>query len=209
MAGALGASVLLVAGCGGGGGERQDEDEPEGEYKVAVVSADFPAKQKLAKRSDIEFAVKNIGDERVPNLAITFGRNTPRGRIDSLDRRSADPDLADRDRPVFVINGKPRTLGGLPESQDDVPPGSTTAYVDTYALGELGPGKTKRFSFNVTAVVGGPYRLVWTLSAGLDGKAKAVLASGLPATGQFEGTISETAPKASVSDADGKTVIKE
>ena len=200
-------AALLAAGCGGG--ERQDADESEGEYKVAVLEADFPAKQKLAKRSDLVFSVKNIGNEEIENLAITFGRNTPRGRMDSLDRRSADPGLADPDRPVFVVNVRPRNLGGLAESQEDVPAGSQTAYVDTYALGKLAPGKTKKFSFSVTAVVAGPYRIVWALSAGLDGKAKAILASGLPATGQFEGTIAKKPPEARVSDADGKTIIKE
>ncbi len=201
------AAVLVATGCGGG--ERQDADEDEGEYKVAVLEADFPLKQKLAKSSQLEFFVRNIGDKEIKNLVITFGRNTPRGRIDALDRRSADPQLADPDRPVFVVNGRPRNLGGLAESQEDIPPGSQTAYVDTYALGKLPPRKSKRFAFRVTAVVSGPYRIVWTLSAGLDGKAKAVLASGLPATGQFEGVIAEKPPTAKVSDADGKTVIKE
>ena len=205
------AAILLVAlaatGCGGG--ERQDKDESEGDYKVAVLQSDFPSSQKLAKESELKFAVRNIGNKEIKNLAITFGRNTPRGRIDSLDRRSANPGLSDPDRPVFVVNGRPRNLGGLAESQDDIPPGSTTAYVDTYALGKLAPGKTKRFAFSVTAVVAGPYRIVWALSAGLDGKSKAILASGLPATGQFEGVIAEKPPNAKVDDKDGKTVIVE
>ena len=192
-------AALLASGCGGGG-ERQDADESEGDYKVAVLEANFPSGQKLAKESELEFAVKNIGDKEIQNLAITFGRNTPRGRIDSLDRRSSRPrplrsrpPRVRRQRPTATSVASPRARRGTS------PPGSGTAYVDTYALGKLAPNKTKRFAFSVTAVVAGPYRIVWALSAGLDGKAKAILASGLPAVGQFEGTIKEKPPKASVS----------
>ena len=65
---------LLLAACGGG--ERQDEDEPEGEFPVAIVDAEFPAKQRLAQTSDLILAVRNDGDETIPDLAITI--NTSR-----------------------------------------------------------------------------------------------------------------------------------
>ena len=65
---------LTLAACGGG--ERQDEDEPEGEFPVAIVDAEFPAKQRLAQTSDLILAVRNDGDEAIPELAITI--NTSR-----------------------------------------------------------------------------------------------------------------------------------
>jgi hypothetical protein len=62
-------SLGLVA-CGGG--ERQDADEPEGEFPVAIVDAEFPAKQRLAETSDLLLSVRNDGDETIPDLAITI-----------------------------------------------------------------------------------------------------------------------------------------
>ena len=60
-----------LAGCLGGGGERQDEDEPEGEFPVEIVSAEFPAKQRLAQTSELRLTVANVGDDTIPDLAIT------------------------------------------------------------------------------------------------------------------------------------------
>jgi len=45
--------VLAVAACGG---QSQDAHEPSGNFKVQVLRASFPGKQKLAKRSTIGFA---------------------------------------------------------------------------------------------------------------------------------------------------------
>jgi hypothetical protein len=177
------ASALLVAGCGGG--ERQDEDEPEGTYKVEIVKASFPGGQKLAKRSTMEITVRNADSKRIPNVAIT---------VKSFQQKSDNPDLADPSRPVFIVNRAPR--------------GGDTAYVDTYALGSLRPGRTKTFTWNVTAVKAGPYKLDWRVAAGLDGKAKAELADGGIARGTFRGRISSEPPDTRVAD-DGTTVVEE
>lgn len=179
----LALAASLVAGCGGGG-ERQDADEPEGTYKVQVVAAKFPDRQSLATRSTMEIAVKNVDTRTIPNVSIT---------VKSFDQRRDDTSLADPRRPQFVVNTGPR--------------GGDTAYVGTSALGPLKPGETKTFKWNVTAVVAGKYSLKYSVAAGLDGKAKAVLAGGGPPTGSFTGTISGKAPDARVAD-DGKTVIK-
>jgi hypothetical protein len=63
------ACTFALAACGGG--ERQDEDEPEGEFPVEIVSAEFPPKQRLAQTSELTLAVANVGDEAIPDLAIT------------------------------------------------------------------------------------------------------------------------------------------
>ena len=68
---ALGAAFCAVALAACGGGERQDEDEPEGEFPVEIVSAEFPPKQRLAQTSELTLAVANVGDEALPELAIT------------------------------------------------------------------------------------------------------------------------------------------
>ena len=65
------AAVCAVGLVGCGGGERQDEDEPEGEFPVEVVAAEFPPKQRLAQTSELTLAIANVGDQPVPDLAIT------------------------------------------------------------------------------------------------------------------------------------------
>lgn len=191
------AAAAFAAGCGGG--ERQDADEPEGTYKVEVTEASFPGEQKLAKRSTLRITVRNADTKAIPNIAVTL-----RG----LERRVDDPDLADPRRPVFALNGEPVEIGGLPESRPQTPRGGDTAYVDTWALGELRPGQSRTFEWSVTAVEAGPYKLTYEISAGLDGKAKAVDRSGQTPRGVFTGTISDEPPDARVA-ADGRTVVRE
>src|SRR3954464_1844818 len=176
------AGAGLIAGCGGGG-PRQDANEPSGTYKVQVVQAKFPDKQALAKRSTMLIAVKNVDSRTIPNVAVT---------VNSFDQTKNDPSLADPRRPQFIVNTGPA--------------GGDTAYVGTAALGPLKPGQTKTFKWDVTAVVAGKYELKYAVAAGLNGKAKAVLASGGAPSGVFTGRISSKAPKAKVSD-DGHTVV--
>ena len=174
--------AALIAGCGGGG-ERQDANEPSGDYKVQVVRAKFPDKQSLAKRSRMVITIKNVDTKTIPNVAVT---------VNSFDQTKNDPSLADPRRPQFVVNKGPA--------------GGDTAYVGTSALGPLKPGKTKTFSWDVTAVIPGKYELKYQVAAGLNGKAKAVLASGGAPTGVFTGRIQSRAPQSKVAD-DGKTVV--
>jgi hypothetical protein len=199
IVGALAAlsAALVVAGCGGG--ERQDENEPEGDYRVEVTEAQFPGDQKLAKPSTLTITVRNVDDKTIPNIAIT---------VKGFEERLDDPDLADPERPVFAVNGEPQQIGGLPESRAQVPEGGETAYVDTWALGELRPGQSETFEWNVTAVEAGPYKLSYEVSAGLDGKAKAVDRAGRRPTGVFAGTISDEPPDARVAD-DGRTIERD
>jgi hypothetical protein len=178
---ALAFAGLFAAGCGGGG-ERQDKSEPSGSYKVEIVQAKFPDGQSLAKRSQLVIAVKNVDTKTIPNAAVT---------VNSFDQRSNDPNLADPRRPLFVLNRGPR--------------GGDTAYVGTWALGPLRPGQVRTFRWDVTAVKAGPYNLRYRVAAGLNGRAKAVLASGGKPSGAFTGTVSDKAPKARVAD-DGSVV---
>jgi hypothetical protein len=171
----------VVTGCGGG--TRQDADEPSGNYKVQVVEATFPDHQSLAKRSTMTITVKNVDSKTIPNVAVT---------VKSFDQTKNDPTLADPRRPQFIVNKGPA--------------GGDTAYVGTSALGPLKPGEAKTFKWDVTAVVAGKYSLKYAVAAGLDGKAKAILASGGSPRGEFNGTISNRAPQAKVAD-DGKTVV--
>jgi len=178
--------------------KRQDENEPAGRYPVSV-EASFPAKQKLAQQSKLEVNVRNTGPKTIPNVAVT---------VNGFGIKEKQEGLADNRRPVFAINGVPKELAGFPESKDAAPKGGETNYVDTWALGPLKRGRSRSFRWSVTAVRAGPYRLRYIVSAGLDGKAKAVDDDGGGApTGAFRGTISDTAPETRVSD-DGETIVE-
>jgi hypothetical protein len=191
------AGVAALAGCGGG--ERQDENEPEGDFPVEVVSATFPEDQKLAKSSALVIRVRNPGERTIPNIGVT---------VDGLTFRKRDPELADPERPQFVINGMPRNIGGFPEAKEAAPLGCDTAYVNTWSCGPLRPGRERIFRWSVTAVKAGPFEVSWRVAAGLDGKARAVsVGGGAAPRGSFAGTVSDEAPEVRVAD-DGTTVVE-
>lgn len=145
---ALFGAALLVSGCGGG--ERQDADEPSGTFKVDV-SASFPTEQRLARQEQMVVEVRNTDSKAIPNVAVTIQPG--------FSTRSNRADLADPNRPVWII--------------DDGPVGGGTAYTNTWALGELAAGQSKKFVWKVTPVRSGSYEVEYRVSAGLDGKAKA------------------------------------
>jgi hypothetical protein len=195
VAAACTALVLGLAACGE---DRQDENEPEGEFRVDVVDASFPIDQKLAKRSELSITVRNSGRETVPNIAVT---------VNGFDVKLENPNLADPSRPVFVINGQPKEIGDFAESKDLAPEGGDTAYVSTWALGPLKADAEKTFTWNVTAVRAGAYKITYKVAAGLDGKAKAIDAEGVAPAGTFIGRVDDTPPDTRVAE-DGVTVIE-
>ena len=177
---AIGAA-LAAAGCGGG--ERQDADEPSGTFQVAIVRASFPAKQHLAKQVRFVIAVRNTGSRTVPDLAVT---------VDSFAARSEQAGLADPSRAVWII--------------DDGPRGGDTAYTNTWALGRLSPGQTRRFVWKVTAVQPGTHTVKWQVAAGLNGKAKATLAGNREPSGSITVDISDRPARSRVDPETGKVV---
>jgi hypothetical protein len=189
-------AALAVGGCAST--KRQDENEPAGNFKVNIVSADFPARQKLASTSRLVIRVRNDGSTTVPDIAMT---------VNGFDKRKNNPQLADPTRSQFVINGKPQTIGGVPESKDQAPKGCETVYVNTWACGRLKPHAVKTFVWNVTAIEGGPYKISYRVAAGLDGKAKVVASPGAVLSGSFAGNVSSKPPNVKVASKDGKTII--
>jgi hypothetical protein len=175
----LGAAAFAVAsGCGGN--DRQDAHEPKGTYDVKVVNASFPSQQKLAEHTTMRIAVRNEGDETVPNVAVTVGRNGKQ----TFTYQSQQPGLADPTRPIWVVDEPPR--------------GGTTAYVDTWALGRLAPHQTKTFKWGVTAVRAGTYTIDYAVAAGLNGNAKVRQAD---AGGTFHVDVTEKPSQACVTDS--------
>ena len=143
--------VLGAAACGGGAS--QSADEPSGTYRVAIVRSSFPVRQRVAAPTRLVIDVRNTGRKTVPDVAVT---------VDAFSSPSERTDLADAQRPVWIV--------------DRPPEGSTTAYTDTWALGPLAAGETKRFVWRLTPVQPGTHRLHYRVAAGLTGQAKAVLA---------------------------------
>jgi hypothetical protein len=197
--------MLAVAGCGGG--EKQDVKEQSGSYPVKLVNASFPQNQSLAKDSTMEIVVQNAGQKMIPMISVTVKCGPGLGG--SFSTTTSDTDAADPERPQFVINKLPTATARVNPPLDPAPLERSSAYVDTYPLGMLGPGHTATFKWDVSAVKAGPYRLCWRVNAGLYGKAKAVPASGgPPINGEFKGTIQRKAPKASIGP-DGHSIIEE
>lgn len=187
--------MVGVSGCGE---PRQDSKEPTGAYRVSA-NASFEPGQKLAKRSQLVIKVRNEENRKaIPNVAVT---------LQGFSTKIGQEDVSDPSRPIFVINGRPANIGTFPETKEDGPRGGETAYVDTWALGRLGPGKARIFKWDVTAVRAGPYRVTYRVAAGLNGKAKAIAVGGGPVRGGFRGRVSDTPPDTRVGD-DGKSVVQ-
>jgi hypothetical protein len=166
--------LLLLAVPAGpaacGGGEKQDENEPEGTYKVDVISASFPGRQRLGETVRLRIQVQNQGQQELPNLAIS---------VEGFNQRVDDPTLAKPIRNIWIVNTPPFN--------------SESAYTDTWTLGEVPAGATRTADWHVTAVRAGTYSLRYQVSAGIDGKAKAELPDGAPARGSFIARITRSA----------------
>ena len=195
--------LALIAGCGGttAKGDRQDTDEPEGNFPVAVEEAEFPLRQQLAESTIMRVVVRNAGDQRIPNIAVTVQcEESKGGQNGSFDRQIAGQAQADKNRPNFVVDTIPGSE--RPASRQELDPlERSSAYVNTYTLGPLAANRTATFEWKVTAVRAGDFRVCYRVAAGLDGKAKAVPADGsLPLTQEWQGNISNVAPQTGVAD---------
>jgi hypothetical protein len=190
---ALGAAVL-AAGCGGA---RQDVHEAKGEFRVQVLGASFPAHQSIAKPATFELRVENTGKRTLPNIAVT---------LDSFAYVSNYPRLAARERPIWVIETGPGTQPSIPVQSEAVNPpgGGQTAYVNTWALGPLGPESSQTFEWRVVPVKPGKYTLHYRIEAGLAGKAKAVSSSGGGVTGVLTASIAAKPAARHVNPATGR-----
>ena len=188
------AGVALLSGCGG---TRQDAHEAKTSYEVQIVRASFPTSQAIARPTTLELAVHNPGAQPVPNLAVT---------VDSFNYASNYPELAANKRPVWSIERGPGAVAKPPvDTQEVTLPGSgQTAYTNTWALGPLGSGQTRVFSWSVVPVLAGLHTVRYAGAAGLSGKAHAVLSGGGPAQGQFAVNIAAAPPVTYVDPNTGK-----
>jgi hypothetical protein len=165
LAGTLVALTLGVGACGGG--DPQDENEAAGTFKVDVISATFPGRQRLAEEATLSITVQNKDNETIPNLGVT---------VDGFYQRREDADLADPSRPVWIVNESPFN--------------SSSALTNTWTTGPLKAGAKRTLEWKVSALRAGTYNPRYRVNAGIDGKAKAESFDGGPATGSFTVRIS-------------------
>jgi hypothetical protein len=149
-AAATASAALLGAG---GGGERRDAGAPGGTYAVRVERSSFPAQQHLGESAALILAVRNAGEETIPNLVVTV-----RGFSD----RSGGPRDADLGRDLWIV--------------DEGPGGEATAFEDTWTAGRLAPGRSRTLRWDVTPVVAGTHTLRYEIAPALAGAARAQLA---------------------------------
>jgi len=147
-------------------------------------------------------AVHNVSGKTLPDVAVTICNVTcaypaPPGEGTSAAAFSEDlqmAGLAHPSRPVWVVDNPPGPCNyGCSDSSSSGaggPSGAVTAYANTWALGALGPGQTAKFDWAVTAIAPGHHVVAWEVAAGLNGKAKAVLADGSLPHGTFTVSIS-------------------
>jgi hypothetical protein len=171
---------------------------------VVVWHAGFPRLQRLAQRTHLLIAVRNVGRRTIPNVAVTITNprwGTAAQAFSTLI--AAQPGLASRSRPVWIIDRPPGlcrfgcVAGG--------PGGAATAYANTWALGPLAPGHTALFDWRLTAVAAGRYLVAYTIAAGVNPPAIARLPDNRPAVGVFAVKIS-CRPRASYVLNNGRVV---
>ena len=212
------AAGIAVGACGSGA--RQDASEPTGNFQVSA-SARWMASQRLSQHTVLAITVTNTGTKKIPNPAVTITDTTPSGPAPAFQKLLNMPGLANQARPVWSVDRAPdpaSSQGNCPHNLDPAtytgpnyssciggPGGAVTAYANTWALPPLAPGKSDTFIWHVTAVQSGTYVVNWRVAAGLNGKAKAVTASGVAPRGSIRVTIA-TAPQQSYVTNGGQVV---
>jgi hypothetical protein len=173
-------------------------NEAAGNYRVKVVTAEFPAKQRLGETTLLRLGVKNIGEEALPSLTVTISVGGEEGRNSALPfgYRDPSPELAQPDRPVWALAAAYPKLNGSSERA-----GAETSSPKTFAFGPLKAGATAEAVWKLSAVRTGDYEIHYGIGGGLGGAAKAEASPGTQAGGSFTTTITEVPPDTVVTDS--------
>jgi hypothetical protein len=192
------ALALTLSACGGGDESSSDANEPAGTYRTKIVTAEFPTRQSLGQTSLLRLGIRNTGDKTIPAVTVTITVAGKEGRTSALPFgfRDPQPDLAQPDRPVWVLAaGYPKRVG------ETIQGGASTSSQKTFSLGRLEPGKTTEWVWKVSAVEAGPYTVLYEVDAGLSGTARAETAAGVQPGGSFAVRISKAPPNTIVTDS--------
>jgi hypothetical protein len=198
-AGLLAAALALsIAACGGGDEASSGANGAAGAYPVKIVTAEFPALQRLGQTTLLQLGIRNTGRKALPALTVTISVGGEQGRDSSLPFGYGDPQagIAQPDRPVWALSaGYPKVNG----SSD--PGGAETASPKTFDFGPLEPGATTEVVWKLSAVRSGRYEVLYQVGAGLGGAAQAETAPGTAAGGSFTTRITEAPPNTVVTDS--------
>jgi len=192
---AVGAMAATLAACGGDSGT--ESSEPSAAYPVEVTEASFPAEQRLGETSLLRLGIRNSGEETMPALTVTIGVVGEEGRNSALPFgvRDPAPELANADRPVWVLAATYPRFAGSPE-----PGGATTSNPKTFDFGPLGPGETTDVVWKLSAVRAGKFTIAYSVGAGFGGAATAETADGEEPGGTFVAEITAALPETEVND---------
>lgn len=190
-------ATLSLAACGGSESS-SDSNEAAGKYPVKIVTAEFPAEQRLGETTLLRLGVRNTGHKTLPALTVTISVGGKEGRDSTLPfgYRDPAPGLAQPDRPVWVLSARYPKANGSTETA-----GAETSSPKTFAFGPLKPGKTTEAVWKLNAVKSGKYDLFYEVGAGLGGAGRAETAPGTEAGGSFSAEIGSAPPETEVTDS--------
>jgi hypothetical protein len=192
---------VFVAACGS---SSSDSNEAEGTYRVEVTEANFPAKQRLGGTYLLDLGIRNASKKTIPALTVSISIKGKEGQGSTLPFgiRDPQPELAQPDRPVWVLaEHYPKFVG------DSTPGGAGTSNPKTFDFGALKAGKSADVVWKLSAVKAGNYTLLYSIEAGLSGKAKAETGGGLTPGGSFAVDINPVEYNAEVT-GNGEVVEK-
>jgi len=194
----LAALALLISACGGGSDEPSGANLPSGAYRAEVVTAEFPTAQRLGQTSLMRLGIRNADDRTIPALTVTVTVAGREGQNSVLPfgARDPQPDLAQPDRPVWVLAaGYPKRAG------DPEPGGAQTSNQKTFNLGRLAPGRTAEWVWKVSAVKAGRHTVLYSVGVGPGDAARAETAAGVEPGGSFAVRVSKRVPNTIVTDS--------
>jgi hypothetical protein len=187
---ATAAVALALAGCGGSGAPQPEQSAT---YSVAIPVRSFPARQSLAEHVQLRLNVRNEGTRTIPNVTATVetGSGADGAAVVAFGSRLNGQGLASHSRPVWIV--------------DDGPYSGDTAYANTWALGSIRPGDTRRFTWRVVPVRAGDFTLRYRLIGSTTGRSQLRLRNGDAARGSFKVHVSDKPAEVRVTP-DGRIV---
>ena len=169
---------------------------------MKVVTAEFPAKQRLGETTLLRLGVRNVGAKTLPALTVTISVGGKEGRNSALPFGYRDPEagLAQPDRPIWALASRYPKANGSSERA-----GAETSSPKTFDFGPLKPDGTTEAVWKLSAVKAGHYTLFYEVGAGLGGTEKAEVPTagdtGTEAGGSFVTQITDVPPETVVTDS--------
>lgn len=190
-------AALTLSACGDDDAS-SDTGDASGAYPVEIVTAEFPAKQRLGETTLLRLGVRNTGRKALPSLTVTISVGGKEGRDSALPfgYRDPSPGIAQPDRPIWALSAGYPKLDGSNERA-----GAETSSPKTFDFGPLQPGATTTAVWKLSAVRTGSYAVLYDVGAGLGGGDEAETAPGTRAGGSFATQITEVPPNTVVTDS--------